>query len=391
MTLLTTSLLDTKAYDFSVLRHIFESQIVQSGVVNKGDYLVTAKASQPPMGVSVAAGAAWVKATTGTRNGAYHVVNDGSVDITLTAANATNPRVDRIILRVADTSDLASATDTATLEVLSGTPTSGATLVNLTGAAAQPANTLNLAFVLVGAGVTSVVGANIGNWLDPIGTAAGSPVVSGAVTTAAPAFALGRAANTTPYLVSTLPASPFDGQEVYYRADNTNGVIWHLRARSVANGGNATYPWEFVGGGTLISSVQGDNFASTISASTWTAINAGTDPSITAPLAGEYVAEHTASLYIGAGTFPGFVGLGIKVGATEPITSGDATNTANIAHLYASTAPSATLVNRRLITLTKATPGTTDIALARYFFGITSAGSVRSRSASLTITPVRVG
>lgn len=286
MTLLTTSLLDTKAYDFSVLRYIWESQIVQSGVVNKGDYLVTAKASQPPMGVSVAAGAAWVKATTGTRNGAYHIVNDASVDITLTAADATNPRVDRIILRVADTSDLSSATDTATLEVLSGTPTSGATLANLNGAAAQPANTLNLAFVLVGAGVTSVVSANIGNWLDPIGTAAGAAVVSGALTTAAPAFALGRAANTIPYLVTTLPASPFDGQEVYYRADNTAGAIWHLRARSAANGGSATYPWEFVGGSPI--AALGGTAGYITSTSYSRTVTSGSLPTLSVPLAGDY-------------------------------------------------------------------------------------------------------
>jgi len=202
MTLLTTSLLDTKSYPFSALRYIWESQVVQSGVVNKGDYLVTAKASQPPMGVSVAAGAAWVKATSGTRNGAYHIVNDASVDITLTTADATNPRVDRIILRVADATNLGSATDVATLEVVTGTPTSGATLVNLTGAAAQPANTLNLAFVLVGAAVTSLTSANIGNLADPFGTAAGYAAVAGAVSGAPPAYCVGRPSLFTPTAIA---------------------------------------------------------------------------------------------------------------------------------------------------------------------------------------------
>lgn len=186
--------------------------------------------------------------------------------------------------------------------------------------------------------------------------------------------------------VTTLPSSPVDGQEIYYQADGTNGVIWHLRYRAASA---STYKWELVGGPPLMSQVLGDNFAGTITANAWVAI--GTDPSITAPLAGEYVAEHSTSLYIGSGTFPGYVGIGIRVGGTDPISSGDGTNNANIAHLYASTAPSSTLVNRRLITLTKATPGTTDVAAARYFFGITSAGSVRSRAASLTMLPVRVG
>lgn len=199
MALLTTALLDTKAYDFSVLRSLFNSEIVQSGVVNKGHFLVTAKASQPPIGVSIAAGEAWVKATTGTRNGAYYSVNDASVDLNLTAADSTNPRVDRIILRINDTSDLSSASDNASIEAVTGTPTAGATLANLNGAPALPANSLNLAFVLVGAGATSVSAANIGNLADPFGTAAGYAAVSGAVAGAPPAYCLGSPSNFTPY------------------------------------------------------------------------------------------------------------------------------------------------------------------------------------------------
>jgi hypothetical protein len=199
MALLTTGILDTKAYDFSVLRSMFNSELVQSGVVNKGDFLVTAKASQPPMGVSIAAGEAWVRATSGTRNGAYYSVNDASVDLSLTAADSTNPRVDRIILRVNDTSDLSSATDNASLEAVVGTPTAGATLANLNGAPALPANSLNLAFVLVGAGVTSVSAANIGNLADPFGTANGYAAASGAVAGAPPAFCFGSPSTFRPY------------------------------------------------------------------------------------------------------------------------------------------------------------------------------------------------
>jgi len=199
MTLLTTTLLDTKAYDFSVLRYLWQSQVTQSGVVDKGDLLVTAKGSQPPMGVSVAGGAAWVRSTTGTRNGAYHVVNDASVDITLTAAHATLPRVDRIILRLGDTSDLGTASDNATLEAVDGTATVGATLVNLTGVTALPANSLTLGFVLVAATATTVAAASIGNLADPFGTAAGYAAVDGAVSGAPPAFATGRPAGFVPH------------------------------------------------------------------------------------------------------------------------------------------------------------------------------------------------
>jgi hypothetical protein len=198
MTLLTPSILDTKAYDFSVLRHLWEGALIQSGAVAAGDLLVSPKASQPPMGVSVAAGAAWVRATTGTRNGAYHVVNDGPVELTLEAANGSNPRVDRVVLTVNDSADLGSPTDTPSLAVITGTPTAGATLVNLNGAAAQPANSLTLAHVLVAAAATSVSAANVGNLADPYGTAQGTAAATGAITTAPPAYALGRPSNLVP-------------------------------------------------------------------------------------------------------------------------------------------------------------------------------------------------
>lgn len=65
-------------------------------------------------------------------------------------------------------------------------------------------------------------------------------LANGAVTTAK--LALG------PTYETSLPSSPVDGQEIYYAADATNGVIWHLRYRS---GSSSSYKWEYVGGGPL--------------------------------------------------------------------------------------------------------------------------------------------
>ncbi|MBI1952165.1 hypothetical protein HYS42_00380, partial [Candidatus Saccharibacteria bacterium] len=53
--------------------------------------------------------------------------------------------------------------------------------------------------------------------------------------------------SSTGIYVTTLPASPVDGQEVYYQADATNGVVWHLRY----NSSEATYKWEYLGGASL--------------------------------------------------------------------------------------------------------------------------------------------
>jgi hypothetical protein len=193
MALLTPTLLDTKSYDFSVVRNIWTSQIVQSGIIDKGHFAITPKASQPPLAITVAAGEAWVKATAGTRNGAYHVVNDAAVDINLTAADATNPRIDRVVVRINDSSDLASSTDIPDLYVITGTPSAGATLANLTGAGAAPANSLTLGFVRVTAGMTSTTSGNIGGWGEPYNNPG-----AGAVAGAPPAYAFGRPSSFIP-------------------------------------------------------------------------------------------------------------------------------------------------------------------------------------------------
>lgn len=86
-------------------------------------------------------------------------------------------------------------------------------------------------------------------------------------------------------LVSTLPASPVDGQEIYYLADATNGIIWHLRYRAAASG---AYKWEFVGGSSLFSEVT---TAEATTTSTYVAL-ATAGPLITLPLAGDYMVEH---------------------------------------------------------------------------------------------------
>lgn len=57
---------------------------------------------------------------------------------------------------------------------------------------------------------------------------------------------------TSATYVTTLPSSPVDGQEVYFAADASNGVIWHLRYRDAATG----YKWEYVGGPPICSAVN---------------------------------------------------------------------------------------------------------------------------------------
>jgi hypothetical protein len=86
-----------------------------------------------------------------------------------------------------------------------------------------------------------------------------------------------------PARVTTLPTSPVDGQECYYVADATNGVLWHLRYNA---GSSSAYKWELVGGPEMW--VQfGSTNESTLSATYTDLTSAG--PSLTLPLAGDYM------------------------------------------------------------------------------------------------------
>lgn len=161
MTLLTPELLDTKTYGFEKLRYLLQSLDIQEGVVGATDLLVVQRALGANMSVDVGAGRGFIQADSGTRNGLYHEVNDAMINVVVTGSNATNPRIDQVILEVRDSSDLASPDDVPQLYVLAGTPTAGATLDNRTGAAALPNNAIRLADILVPAASVSVVTANI--------------------------------------------------------------------------------------------------------------------------------------------------------------------------------------------------------------------------------------
>jgi len=127
---------------------------------------------------------------------------------------------------------------------------------------------------------------------------------------------------SAPALVSTLPASPVDGQEIHYLADATNGVIWHLRYRVAATG---SYKWEFVGGPPLTAGLGNHNlpgFLDFAAGNIFPASGAnGNNPTITIPLAGDYILRHQSG-YIGreagAGTVNVKLGInGSQVGAEK--------------------------------------------------------------------------
>jgi hypothetical protein len=102
--------------------------------------------------------------------------------------------------------------------------------------------------------------------------------------------------------VTTLPASPVDGQEVYYQSTTagtgggatdtmaTVGAVWHLRYRAASA---SAYKWEVVGASPMQVGVD----ASETTTSTSYAALATAGPAITLPLAGDYLVSVAARTY----------------------------------------------------------------------------------------------
>jgi len=114
-----------------------------------------------------------------------------------------------------------------------------------------------------------------------------------------------------PSLVAALPSAPVDRQEIYYQADATNGVIWHLRYRSASA---SSFKWEFIGGRPMIASVatrEGGVIGTTYGALT----TAG--PSITVPLAGDYIVRLGATVELDTAT--GVGAMSFDVGVTGAV------------------------------------------------------------------------
>jgi len=150
------------------------SFIAGTGVVGTGDYQVTANGS-PNMSINVAAGQAWVPGTLASTTGfpanlnaqtAYglpSVFNEqgsiygwlnGTVNLAISAADPTNPRIDIVCVSVQDAQYSGSNNQMVT-QVITGTPAPSPSPPN------APAASLVLAQVAVAANATSIVSGNI--------------------------------------------------------------------------------------------------------------------------------------------------------------------------------------------------------------------------------------
>ena len=129
--------------------------VTRGGVaLGVGGNLAVTQNGAPNMSVNVASGQVYVPGTEGTKQATYSCINDATKNVTITAADGTNPRIDLIVAKVQDTL-YSGAVNSWSIVVVTGTPAGSP------AAPTAPANSVTLAQILVGAGVTSIVTGNI--------------------------------------------------------------------------------------------------------------------------------------------------------------------------------------------------------------------------------------
>jgi hypothetical protein len=138
-------------YSARQLRQSFVD-ICGEGVFGSADYRVTFSAG---LTVTVASGEAYVRGASTALQGLYKCDLAASKTVTLPAADATNPRIDQIVLQVRDSAEDGGASNDGQVTFIAGTPAPGATLDNRAGAAPLTVSSpslIVLADVLVNAG-----------------------------------------------------------------------------------------------------------------------------------------------------------------------------------------------------------------------------------------------
>lgn len=173
-------------------------------------------------------------------------------------------------------------------------------------------------------------------------------------------------------IVSALPGSPFDGQEIYYQnaAMATAGVVWHFRYRS----GGGTYKWEFLGGPALYSEVA---VTENINSASYVALTTA-GPSVALPLGGDF--DVSIGFRPDSVTATSNVFMSYDIGATSAVDA-DALSS----YQAASAQPIANNTMR-----TRRKTGLTAVTLTAKYKS-TTASSTAITNRWMSVLPIRVG
>lgn len=241
--------------------------IAGEGVLGAGDLKVSQKAGGANMSVDVAAGEYFVRFDTpegGLRHGWLGAVSNSGTPgapnaadgwtSTFVAANPTNPRIDRVVLTVRDSALDAGGAYDAVLRVIQGAATAGATLANLNGAAAVPANSILLANVLVGAGASSIVDANIDSTFGAVRQASKGSLLGGPLSVLAD-VTLAQAAGSID--IQSIPAH-FAALAVIFTGRGDDAALNVTLAARFNNDTGGNFDWQHIqGAGATASAGEG--------------------------------------------------------------------------------------------------------------------------------------
>lgn len=124
-----------------------------TGIIKSTSLAVT---QNTPAGLSVLVASGWaaIVGTVQANMGTYVGYNDATATLSITTADPTNPRIDLVCMTVNDAYYTGSLNNVV-LQVVAGTPASSPVAPTL------PDNSISLATIAVGAGVTSITNANI--------------------------------------------------------------------------------------------------------------------------------------------------------------------------------------------------------------------------------------
>ena len=175
MALETGAFMQANSYSAEIVRRAVFAQyartsannpgIISGGLIGATDFQIS-QVSSPNMTVNVSTGEAIVPGNEGGAQGGYYVRGTSTTNLAISTADPSNPRIDTVCLTCGDaqyTLPSGGTSGALTLQVVTGTPTAGATLSNLSGAAALPGSSLLLGYVLVPAGATNIITADILN------------------------------------------------------------------------------------------------------------------------------------------------------------------------------------------------------------------------------------
>lgn len=165
MAIRVTNWLNDQEYNAAEDRLLVSGITATAGVDGHRSFYVSQKAT-PTMKADVSAGSAFVNGTSEAHQGQYHVYNDGTIEITFSAAHTTLNRIDLVSIVVEDKDQTGISPSTTKIVVTRGTPATSPVRP------ISPPDSLDLATALVKKGATKISNADIQN-IAPRATALG--------------------------------------------------------------------------------------------------------------------------------------------------------------------------------------------------------------------------